>query len=162
MINALALPAAAVIASPLNAQCDFDTEILPVLTKAGCNAGACHGAAAGRGGFHLSLLGADPSADYETIVHALEGRRINFATPGTEFVPGKADRATRSWRRPGSGRRWSRSGTDSGLDSSRCVARISPTLDEFRRVAAPSALSELPASYRSGSPPDLMMVQRKT
>ena len=35
---------------------DFDTEIVPVLTKAGCNAGACHGAAAGRGGFRLSLL----------------------------------------------------------------------------------------------------------
>jgi len=47
---------------------DFDTEIIPVLTKAGCNAGACHGAAAGRGGFRLSLLGGDAAADYESIV----------------------------------------------------------------------------------------------
>jgi hypothetical protein len=60
---------------------DFDSEIIPLLTKAGCNSGACHGAAAGRGGMHLSLLGSDPSADYETIVHALEGRRINLARP---------------------------------------------------------------------------------
>lgn len=60
---------------------DFDTEIMPVLTKAGCNAGACHGAAAGRGGFKLSLFGGDPAADYDAIVRALEGRRINHHDP---------------------------------------------------------------------------------
>ena len=57
---------------------DFDTEIVPVFTKAGCNAGACHGAAAGRGGFHLSLFGSDPAADYDAIVQDLEGRRVNL------------------------------------------------------------------------------------
>lgn len=65
---------------------NFDTEIIPVLTKAGCNAGACHGAAVGRGGFHLSLFGADPSADYESIVQALEGRRINVARPEASLL----------------------------------------------------------------------------
>ena len=39
---------------------DFPTTILPILTKAGCNAGACHGAATGQAGFKLSLLGYDP------------------------------------------------------------------------------------------------------
>lgn len=56
---------------------DFDTQIMPVLTRSGCNAGACHGAAAGRGGFHLSLLGSDPASDYAAIVHGLEGRRVH-------------------------------------------------------------------------------------
>jgi hypothetical protein len=60
---------------------DFDTDVLPVLTRAGCNAGACHGAAAGRGGFRLSLFGGDPAADYRAIVHDLEGRRVNLAHP---------------------------------------------------------------------------------
>jgi hypothetical protein len=60
---------------------DFDTEVLPVLTRAGCNAGACHGAAAGRGGFKLSLFGGDPGADYRAIVQELEGRRVNLARP---------------------------------------------------------------------------------
>ena len=60
---------------------DFDTEIVPILTKSGCNSGACHGAAAGRGGFHLSLLGSDPAADHDAIVNALEGRRINLTKP---------------------------------------------------------------------------------
>lgn len=54
---------------------DFATEIVPLLTKAGCNAGACHGAAAGRGYLQLSLFGSRPTADYEAIVHA-PGRRL--------------------------------------------------------------------------------------
>lgn len=60
---------------------DFDTDVLPVLAKAGCNTGACHGAAAGRGGFKLSLFGGDPAADHRAIVRDLEGRRVNLAHP---------------------------------------------------------------------------------
>jgi len=67
-------------ASPAEAV-DFDTDLVPVLTRAGCNAGSCHGAAAGRGGFKLSLLGGSPGSDYEAIVRQLEGRRINLASP---------------------------------------------------------------------------------
>jgi hypothetical protein len=78
-----------VLASPASLAADFDTEIIPVITKAGCNAGACHGAAAGRGGFRLSLLGGDPSADYESIVRELEGRRVNLARPGESLVLAK-------------------------------------------------------------------------
>lgn len=65
---------------------DFRTQIVPVLTKAGCNSGACHGAAAGRGGFHLSLFGSDPDADYDAIVHAFEGRRVNLTRPEASLV----------------------------------------------------------------------------
>ncbi len=68
---------------------DFDTEILPVLTRSGCNAGACHGAAAGRGDFNLSLLGADPAADHEAIVHHFEGRRVDFARPERSLILAK-------------------------------------------------------------------------
>jgi Protein of unknown function (DUF1553)/Protein of unknown function (DUF1549) len=68
---------------------DFDTEIVPVFTKAGCNAGACHGAAAGRGGFHLSLFGSDAAADYDAIVQDLEGRRVNLARPGESLILNK-------------------------------------------------------------------------
>ncbi len=64
----------------------FAGEILPVLTKAGCNAGSCHGAAAGRGGFHLSLWGSDPSADYAAIVEEFEGRRINLVFPAESLI----------------------------------------------------------------------------
>ena len=42
----------------------FINEVNPVLTRAGCNAGACHGAAAGKGGVKLSLRGYAPELDY--------------------------------------------------------------------------------------------------
>src|SRR5579864_5938949 len=51
----------------------FTREIVPILTKAGCNQGACHGAQHGRGGFKLSLLGFDPAFDYPQIVQSAEG-----------------------------------------------------------------------------------------
>ena len=68
---------------------DFDTEIVPVFTKAGCNAGSCHGAAAGRGGFKLSLLGGDPAADHDTIVFERKGRRVNLAQPAESLLLAK-------------------------------------------------------------------------
>lgn len=65
---------------------DFDSQVLPVLTHAGCNAGACHGAAAGRGGFHLSLFGSAPDADYSAMVHFAEGRRVNLFDTSKSLV----------------------------------------------------------------------------
>ncbi|MGF1579820.1 MAG: DUF1549 and DUF1553 domain-containing protein [Gemmataceae bacterium] len=65
---------------------DFDNDIMPVFTKAGCNAGACHGAAIGRGGLRLSLYGGNPEADYEAIVRELEGRRVNLAHPEKSLI----------------------------------------------------------------------------
>lgn len=54
----------------------FTREVEPVLTKAGCNSGACHGASLGRGGFRLSLFAFDPAFDYSQIVQSNKGRRI--------------------------------------------------------------------------------------
>ncbi len=59
----------------------FTREVLPVLTKAGCNQGACHGGQHGKGGFRLSLLGFDPSFDHSQIVQSAEGRRVVPSDP---------------------------------------------------------------------------------
>jgi hypothetical protein len=67
----------------------FDGHVLPVLTQAGCNAAACHGAAAGRGGLRLSLFGGDPEADYDSIVHQFEGRRVNLVRPAHSLLLAK-------------------------------------------------------------------------
>jgi hypothetical protein len=64
----------------------FDNDVIPVLTKAGCNTGACHGAAVGRGGFRLSLYGGDPAFDYRSIALELEGRRVNLAHPDKSLI----------------------------------------------------------------------------
>src|SRR4051794_25200721 len=69
---------------------DFATRVVPVLTKAGCNAGSCHGAALGRGGFRLSLLGYDPEVDHDSLVHEFEGRRVNPSRPEKSLALRKA------------------------------------------------------------------------
>jgi hypothetical protein len=55
----------------------FQRDVMAVLSKAGCNAGVCHGNANGKGGFRLSLRGDDPTFDYAAIVRDQLGRRIN-------------------------------------------------------------------------------------
>ena len=54
----------------------FRSHVLPVMTKVGCNSGACHGAAAGKNGFKLTLRGYDPDADYYTLTHQALDRRV--------------------------------------------------------------------------------------
>ena len=73
---------AVVAAAPV----DFDTQVMAVITRAGCNTGACHGAAVGRGGFKLSLYGSNAASDHDAIVHQLEGRRVNLVDPGRSLV----------------------------------------------------------------------------
>ena len=70
----------------------FATRVLPVLTKAGCNTGACHGAAVGQGGFKLSLLGYDPAQDFDNITRELSGRRLDFAAPAESLLLRKSTR----------------------------------------------------------------------
>ncbi|MCI0682177.1 MAG: DUF1549 and DUF1553 domain-containing protein [Gemmataceae bacterium] len=64
----------------------FVRDVLPVLTKSGCNAGACHGSFQGRGGFRLSLLGFDPQFDHAALVAEARGRRIFPAAPEHSLI----------------------------------------------------------------------------
>jgi hypothetical protein len=57
----------------------FNADVMPVLTKYGCNGGNCHGALNGKNGFKLSLFGYEPDADYEMIVSKHDGRRLDRA-----------------------------------------------------------------------------------
>ncbi|MBS0211237.1 MAG: DUF1549 domain-containing protein [Planctomycetes bacterium] len=54
----------------------FELDVMPVLTAAGCNQGACHGKSRGQNGFQLSLLGFDADFDYNAIVKEARGRRV--------------------------------------------------------------------------------------
>ena len=64
----------------------FRNHVIPVLTKTGCNMGACHGAAAGKNGFKLTLRGYDPDADYKVLTREAIGRRIAPQDPGRSLV----------------------------------------------------------------------------
>ena len=65
---------------------DFENDLIPIFTKFGCNAGACHGAAAGRGELNLSLFGGNPQADYKAIVRQFAGRRVNLMHPEESLI----------------------------------------------------------------------------
>src|SRR3954447_17603725 len=78
---ASAPPPAASPRSRLQNPVSFINDVVPILTKAGCNAGACHGSQYGKGGFKLSLLGYDPQLDYESIRKDARGRRVTAGAP---------------------------------------------------------------------------------
>ena len=59
----------------------FRNTVQPILARFGCSSGACHGAAAGKNGFKLSLRGYDDDGDYRAITRAAQGRRIDLADP---------------------------------------------------------------------------------
>ena len=64
----------------------FRQDIEPVLTRSGCNMGACHGKLAGQNGFKLSLRGYAPELDHAWLTSDLSGRRINPAFPDESLL----------------------------------------------------------------------------
>ncbi len=64
-----------------NPATEFVRDIAPILTKAGCNMGACHATQYGQGGFKLSVFGFDPSADHDAIIRDRHQRRVNMVAP---------------------------------------------------------------------------------
>jgi len=70
----------------------FLHDILPVLNRAGCNAGECHARQGGQAGFQLTVFSFDPQADYRAVVHAAGGRRIFPAAPEHSLLLRKPSR----------------------------------------------------------------------
>lgn len=154
---------AILLGAPLDGEVNFDTHIIPILTKAGCNAGACHGAAAGRGGFNLSLLGSDPAADYDSIVHQYEGRRINLAAPSKSLLLAKPtgfidhggemifDAESPEAKRI---RAWIESGASRGLSRTLTRFDVTPQRTMVELGSAPTSLRAT-ASFDGGPPEDV-------
>src|SRR5438105_98162 len=65
---------------------EFERDVEPILTRAGCNAGACHGKARGQNGFQLSLLGFDRDFDHAALTKEARGRRIFPAAPDKSLL----------------------------------------------------------------------------
>lgn len=71
----------------------FRHDIIPILSKAGCNSGGCHGKAEGQNGFRLSVFGFNSEADHDAIVRDGRGRRIFPAAPRNSLLLTKATAA---------------------------------------------------------------------
>jgi len=90
--------AIAILAAPLPARCSdasanalphrisFHNDVMAVLSKAGCNAGPCHGNANGKAGFKLSLRGEDPEWDFNALARDMFGRRVNPEDPDRSLI----------------------------------------------------------------------------
>jgi hypothetical protein len=64
----------------------FRNDVIPLMTKIGCNSGACHGALAGKGGFKLSLRGYAPQTDHFVMTRQAVGRRVDRLEPARSLV----------------------------------------------------------------------------
>jgi uncharacterized protein DUF1549 len=68
----------------------YENHVTSVFSKTGCNSGACHGAAAGKNGFRLTLRGYDPDLDFDRLLHEAGGRRLQKNDPGNSLLLKKA------------------------------------------------------------------------
>jgi hypothetical protein len=106
----------------------FRLDVVPALSRSGCNNGSCHGSARGQDGFHLSLFGYDPAGDYHALTSDLPGRRINLAAPAESLLVRKAIGAVPHT----GGRRFTR-------EDERCVALL-----RWLEAGAPDDRADVP------------------
>jgi hypothetical protein len=91
VVGALGLATASSAGMAAERPVSFVNDVMPVLTKAGCNVGVCHAKAGnGQNGFQLSLLGFEPREDYEHLVLEARGRRLFAGAPERSLVLLKA------------------------------------------------------------------------
>ena len=67
----------------------FKQDVLPILTRSGCNMGGCHGKLAGQNGFRLSLRGYAPEWDHDWLTREVNARRVDFAFPDDSLILSK-------------------------------------------------------------------------
>ncbi len=148
-LSAVAVDAAEVVEGDgvREAGINFVNDVMPVLTKAGCNAGICHAkAGGGQNGFELSLLGFEPREDYEHLVREGRGRRLFPAAPQQSLLLQKASgqvphgggvRLPESSRGYATLRDWIREGTawDRGLSAELVALEIQPSRGRIERQA---------------------------
>ncbi len=120
---------------------EFREEISAILTRAGCNSGACHGSLHGKGGFHLSLKGEDPDLDFRAIVDEFGGRRIDLVSPEGSLVLAKP-----------TGKISHQGGTRFDVDSIE-YQNLKRWIEEGA-LKEKQSLSQTPASQTSGETPE--------
>lgn len=145
----------------------FPNDVVPQLTRAGCNGGACHGTPKGKNNFRLSLLGFEPRRDYEFLTRESRGRRIFPAVPERSLLLQKASgdvphgggvRIQKSSAAFAMLQRWIAEGMVYGPDNDPVVERIDVFPSE--RVVQRSASQQLmvTAWFSDGSSRDITRI----
>jgi hypothetical protein len=68
----------------------YHGDVIPILSKAGCNSGGCHGKAEGQNGFKLSVFGYDARSDHQALISEGRGRRVMPTAPDQSLLLRKA------------------------------------------------------------------------
>ena len=108
----------------------FRNHVIPVMSKIGCNQGACHGALAGKNGFKLTLRGYDPVTDYYTLTRQSDARRVSLAQPAASLMLLKPTMTIPH----GGGRRFAVGSLEYKIISSWIAAGAPPPTDKDPRV----------------------------
>ena len=154
---------------PAVAPVSFVNHVIPVLTKMGCNSGPCHGAAAGKNGFSLTLRGYDPAADYDAITRQAGGRRINKLEPAksllllkpTETVPHMGGKRFEPGSMPyGVLARWLTSGMPAPSESDARLLGIEVTPGDLTLDAGASRALSVTARFSNGAVEDVTRLAR--
>jgi len=65
---------------------DFAHDVIPLLSRLGCNGSACHGKAEGQNGFKLSVFANNPKNDFLAIRKESRGRRVSATAPENSLL----------------------------------------------------------------------------
>ncbi len=95
ILSLILAPSVVAFGEDAKSSVSFVNDVIPILTKSGCNTGSCHAkAGGGQNGFQLSVLGFEPLEDYESIVKQAHGRRLFPAAPTQSLLLAKASGMT--------------------------------------------------------------------
>jgi hypothetical protein len=143
---------------------NFENQIVPVLSKLGCNASGCHGKAEGQNGFKLSVFGFDPAADHAALTKEARGRRVFPTAPEHSLVlmkmigqipHGGGVRASRESEDYRTVRDWIGAGTPFGEPGDPRVIAIRVEPHERRMTMKGSRQLRVTARYSDGREADV-------
>lgn len=158
-------PATPTAATPAPAaSLSYTKDILPILTKAGCNLGSCHAKSSGQAGFRLSIFAFDPKGDHAEVVSDARGRRVFPALPEDSLLLQKATvriaheggqrfEPDSAWAKTIAD--WIRQGMPYETPNQPALARISLTPAEKTYRKDDSATLKVTAHYSDGSTRDV-------
>ncbi|MEZ6052982.1 MAG: DUF1549 domain-containing protein [Planctomycetaceae bacterium] len=139
-------------------------DVMPVVSKLGCNQGTCHGSKDGKEGFKLSLRGYDPIFDVRAWTDDLKSRRVNLASPDDSLMLLKATGAVPhvggQLTKPGEKyyeiiRRWIAEGARLDLDVPRVASiELQPTNPVIQQIGGKQQMRVV-ANYTDGSRRDV-------
>ncbi len=149
----------------------FENDIVPVLSRHGCNSSGCHGKAEGQAGFKLSVFGFDPESDYRALVMEGRGRRLTPSAPEGSLLlrkmSGDMPHGGGARIRPGSRdyetvRRWVAAGMPVGEKDAPRVVKVTVEPREAVFAMGGSKKLRVTARYSDGREVDVTDLARFT